>query len=338
MVAVAVVAMMPTAAVGHALARSAGAGPTAATIAADATPTTDAAPVLLWDISSFDIAARGSDANVWTSTAERPSTCCRSGWDVRDWQALPPINTPTRPALVWRQNSDVPIFAIDGSGAVWWRNLFYGADPCLSPSCTDSSKWTPVPATFRSAPTALSMESIRTRNEGGQDPGTLDLFGVGADQTLQHLHYDGQHWGASEILGGILTSAPTAVTWGPQRIDIVARGADGAVWSRYFSNGIWYPWYSLGGQIIGSPTVTAGAVGRLDVYATGLDHALWSRYFTDAGFGDWYSLGGVLISDPGAAAVNPDNQLIAAVGTDGYLWSLEYYRAFQGWQQHRPMP
>ena len=41
-------------------------------------------------------------------------------------------------------------------------------------------------------------------------------------------------WSGYESLGGIITSNPTAVSWGANRIDVFARGTDSAMWHRWW--------------------------------------------------------------------------------------------------------
>jgi hypothetical protein len=94
-----------------------------------------------------------------------------------------------------------------------------------------------------------------------------------------------QSWSAWESLGGLLTSAPAAVSWGAGRIDVFARGEDDGLYCRSF-DGSWTEWEGLGGEgLDGSlkselaPAVSSWAPGRLDLFAIGEDDALWHRWF-----------------------------------------------------------
>jgi hypothetical protein len=60
------------------------------------------------------------------------------------------------------------------------------------------------------------------------------LFVAGTDSALWHQWYDGG-WGSWESLGGVLTSRPGAVSWGPDRIDVVVAGTDSACWHRWWA-------------------------------------------------------------------------------------------------------
>lgn len=41
-------------------------------------------------------------------------------------------------------------------------------------------------------------------------------------------------WSGWESLGGTLTSAPAAVSWGPNRIDVFVKGTDNALWHKWW--------------------------------------------------------------------------------------------------------
>ena len=49
----------------------------------------------------------------------------------------------------------------------------------------------------------------------------------------------GRGW---ESLGGVLTSAPRAVSWGPNRLDTFVRGTDGAMWHQSWNGNSWGGW------------------------------------------------------------------------------------------------
>ena len=92
---------------------------------------------------------------------------------------------------------------------------------------------------------------------------------------------------AWESLGGTTTSAPAAVSWGPNRIDVFARGTDSALWHKWFA-GSWSDWESLGGILTSGPAVCSWASARLDVFVRGTDSALWHKWW-DGSWSDWES-------------------------------------------------
>ncbi len=161
--------------------------------------------------------------------------------------------------------------------------------------------------------------------------GTLEVFGVGTDRTLQHIRQDSSAlngWGSWASLSGTLTSAVTGAVNQDGRLEVFARGPDGALWhaSQGTPGSGWSAWYSLGGFLTGDPTVAPNQDGRLEVFARGQDGSLVhnSQTTTTPGgsWSGWASLGGVLTSAP-AVARNADGRLEAIVQkTDGSAYHI----------------
>ncbi|WP_394823871.1 C1 family peptidase [Pendulispora albinea] len=142
----------------------------------------------------------------------------------------------------------------------------------------------------------------------------------------------GRGWQGWENLGGQITSKPSAVSWGPNRIDVVARGLDSAVWHRWWDGSAWRGWESLGGQIQGAPAICAWASGRLDIFAVGLDHRLYHKWY-QGGWSGWESLGGTLSSDPAAVSWGPNRIDVFAKGMDQAMWHLWWDgTGWHGWE------
>lgn len=137
-------------------------------------------------------------------------------------------------------------------------------------------------------------------------------------------------WHGYENLGGLLSSRPSAVSWGANRIDVVARGMDSAVYHKWW-NGSWNGWESLGGQIQGGPAICSWASGRLDIFAVGLNHHLWHKWF-QGGWSGWEDLGGVLSSDPACVSWGPNRIDIFARGLNSAMWHLWWDGIWHGWE------
>ncbi len=133
-------------------------------------------------------------------------------------------------------------------------------------------------------------------------------------------------WGGWESLGGIVTSPPSAVSWGPNRLDIFAVGTDSAMYHRWWDGSSWGGWESLGGTLMSPPQAVAWGPNRLDIFALGIDHAMWHRWWDGSSWGGWESLGGILESPPNAVSWGPNRLDIFAVGTD----SAMYHRWWDG--------
>jgi hypothetical protein len=163
----------------------------------------------------------------------------------------------------------------------------------------------------------------------------VDLFARGSDNTLHHTFHTNVDptWAPWEGLGGVLTSSPSAVSWGNQnRIDVVAKGSDNALWHTWFNGSSWGGWESLGGTLSSDPVVTSWGTGILDVFARGTDGQLWHRHYSGSWTG-WEPLGGSLSGPPGGVSWGPDRIDVFAQGTDNAVWHRWWNGAdWGGWE------
>jgi hypothetical protein len=58
----------------------------------------------------------------------------------------------------------------------------------------------------------------------------VDVFGVGTDQAVWHVFYDGG-WFGPQSLHGVAIYAPSAVSWGGHRLDLIVTGTDGGLYT-----------------------------------------------------------------------------------------------------------
>jgi hypothetical protein len=138
-------------------------------------------------------------------------------------------------------------------------------------------------------------------------------------------------WKGFESLGGLISSTPRAVSWGPNRIDVVARGMDSAVWHRWWDGSNWLGWESLGGVIQGGPAICSWANGRLDIFAVGLNHHLYHKWY-DGSWHGYEDLGGFLTSDPACVSWGNGRIDVFARGGDSSLQHLWYDGGWHGWE------
>jgi len=128
-----------------------------------------------------------------------------------------------------------------------------------------------------------------------------------------------------EPLGGIFTSPPAAVSWGPGRLDVFGLGTDNQIYTNYFNDiykdrlgGGWgSDWERLvGGVFDSAPAVVAYNevsiedsgevfVGRVDVFGRGLDKQVYFKLSYGGSWGypeerDWEPLGSVSTFPTGA--------------------------------------
>jgi hypothetical protein len=167
----------------------------------------------------------------------------------------------------------------------------------------------------------------------------LDVFGRGTDNALYHdfqVDSNGTWGGTWENLGGVLRSAPAAVSWGPGRLDVFVRGSDNGLWHRWFSNGAWSGWESLGGILNSGPAVASWGEGRLDVFLRGSDNGLWHKWWDGAGWSGYESLGGIFVSDPGVFGINGKLVDVFVHGTDNGLWHKWWDAGWHGYEYLGP--
>ena len=126
-----------------------------------------------------------------------------------------------------------------------------------------------------------------------RDAGTIDLFGsgvlTGASYSAPSFHtsWTGTAgWSGSwELLGGLTTSAVTAVTRAPGTLDVFVRGTGGTVYSKAWNGTTWLPvlpsqWLALAGDMAEAPTAVSCLPGQMDLIARGADGSLWQRWFS----------------------------------------------------------
>ena len=139
--------------------------------------------------------------------------------------------------------------------------------------------------------------------------------------------------GGWESLGGVIVSAPQAVSWGANRLDIFALGTDQAVWHRWWDGANWGCWESLGGVLTSPPSVVSWGANRLDIFALGEDHAMWHKWWNGNSWGGWESLGGVLSSPVNAVSWAANRLDIFSIGTDNAVWHKWWDGAnWGGWE------
>jgi hypothetical protein len=176
------------------------------------------------------------------------------------------------------------------------------------------------------APTAhgLLPYCSATPNKTPQLNRRIDVFVRGTSNTLYHRWWAYGAWSGWENLGGVLSSGPGTVSWGPGRIDVFARGGNLHLLHRSWTNGTWSGWEDLGGVLSSAPDVASWSSGRLDVFARGGNNALYHRWYTNGRWSGWENLGGVLSSAPGAVSWGPGRLDVFARGGNNAL----YHRSF----------
>ena len=157
-------------------------------------------------------------------------------------------------------------------------------------------------------------------------------------------------------IGGLFTSPPEIVSWGPSEINLFAFavGTDQALWYAQLDgftvagNNAWSGWQSLGGVVMSRPRAVRSGELSVDVFAVGAHSELLHLQFRNGAWTswpivgtvggavtmasrvvpptlhrNWESLGGILISPPHAVMFGElnDTILVFALGTDHALWT-----------------
>lgn len=148
----------------------------------------------------------------------------------------------------------------------------------------------------------------------------LDVFAKDDDGAVLWKVWTGSTWLDWIDLGGDILWAPTAVTWGSDRIDVLGIGNDQRLWQRTWTPATdWQPWRSTGGtQVQWTPTAITRGPGQFDVFAVDTAEQVVQRHFdATTGWGDWVRLGATATAGPGAIALGPDRINVVIRDTDG---------------------
>jgi hypothetical protein len=127
-------------------------------------------------------------------------------------------------------------------------------------------------------------------------------------------------WSDWENLGGVLTSGPTAASWGANRLDVFVRGLDGAMWHKWWNGSSWSDWENLGGALTTDPDCVSWSLNRIDCFVRGVDNALWHKWWDGSSWSGWENLGGVLTSGPTAASWGANRLDVFVRGLDNAMW------------------
>ena len=193
-------------------------------------------------------------------------------------------------------------------------------------NCTRELYWDDVTSL------APKYDLVNDNNLRGAGFWTLN-YGGGAPELWQLIANKFGTTTSWNRLGGALTSAPDASSWGTARTDVFARGTDGALWQDTWNGSAWSSWASLGGFITADPSAVSMGPNRIDVFARGTDKGLWHRWWDGVRWSGWQSLGGGLTSGPDAASMSSNRLDVFARGNDNGLWHAWWDGIrWNGWQ------
>jgi hypothetical protein len=227
------------------------------------------------------------------------------------------------PVVLSRDSNRLDVFARSGTDSA----LF------LERTGSTWQGWEPLGGILASGMAAAAWASNR-----------LDIFVRGVDGALYQRWRDGATGGTWQpgsalwkSLGGVLTSPPSAVSLGVNRLDVFVRGADSALWHRWWNGTTWSGWQWFGGRLTSRPVAVAWGPNRLDVFARGPDNALWHRCWDGSSLSAWQSLGGQISPDFCVAARAANRLDVFARALDGTLQTIGWNGSlWSAWQTLAP--
>src|SRR3990172_5505211 len=200
-----------------------------------------------WVPVQLHVFARGADNALWQKWYA-------GGWS--NWQRLG--GALTSAPSVAAESGRLNVFARGLDNALWHTWYDSGRNKW--------SNWESLGGVLTSAPSAVWGRYPTSDPSGVGTTGRLDVFGRGADNALWHKWYeDRSGWSTWGSLGGVLTSAPSAVNWryAPTAVQlhVFARGADNALWHKWYAGG-WSDWESRDGVLTSGPSAVSFYTGR----------------------------------------------------------------------------
>jgi hypothetical protein len=159
--------------------------------------------------------------------------------------------------------------------------------------------------------------------------GLLDLYVRGGDDAIwMNSRNSSGIWTGWQVVGGVATSEPAAVSWDSNRIDVFMRGSDNYIYQKTWTPGAWTNWTNVSGTAasLSAPAVASWGPGRLDLFMRGIDNMIYWKAYTGGSWGGWASLGGPSNSAPAAISRGTNAVDLYMRGTDNQI----YYKFYNG--------
>jgi len=216
------------------------------------------------------------------------------------------------PAAASRANGQMDAFGV-GLDNQLYHTLWNGSS---------WSSWQQVEGSgiFPVIPASLPLQDVLPPAVAARSASQLDVFRIAPDHTLYWISSadGGTSWGTWESLGGMLASAPAAVSLESNRMLSAVLGMDGALWYRLYNGSSWESWGRLevpaGVTSSTQPALASVNPGQVAVFLPGADNTIWSSTFDGSTWGAWSDLPQI-----------PDGALIAGIGAGGGGGTLSVY-------------
>lgn len=175
--------------------------------------------------------------------------------------------------------------------------------------------------------------------------GAIHVFAQGDDRKIWHSFWNGKvwsGWGDSDLAGGTLTSAPTAVVTLDGVIHVFARADDRNIWHNFGNEKTWDGWkgdeLGHGALLMSAPTAVVTKDGTIHVFALGEDRTVWHSFGKDKVWNSWKGgeLGTATLTSGPTAVVTTDKFIhILGRGDDRNIWHNFWNgNTWIGWKPH----
>jgi hypothetical protein len=256
-------------------------------------------------LGELNLLVRGYDQALWQCIYDLDTNRCMS-WNNSAGGVL-----LSAPAVVSLGDGQFDVFAVFSDNQIWRRHWQGGWDAGWTPVAHDAKR-AQVPFWVGPTPELPGLAAVARGTE-------INLFRLGQDNTL-YWHQGLDNATAWQSLGGMLASAPGAVSSSPTQMQVFARGLDDKLWTITYNNG-WGAWQELSQDgmdddpenviaVASAPAVVSPASSPMTVFVRGSDDQTWRRQF-NGGWGAWEPAGGTLASGPAAVVTATSTSLFA---------------------------
>jgi hypothetical protein len=185
-----------------------------------------------------------------------------------------------------------------------------------------------------SAPAAAPADAETASLMGLIEPRAADAAPAGAP--LGAVNQQALGWTAWQDLGGAITSAPAAVSWGSGRIDVFARGANGEVVQNYRDGaGGWAGWSTPGelrGMVLRSaPSCTSLEQNTINCVALREGYGGVTQFWWNGQRWDRNDLGGDATSAPAIVAWGRGRLSLLVRNSNGTIIHKYWQPGFADW-------
>jgi hypothetical protein len=227
---------------------------------------------------------------------------------------LPVTTQPPAPPAPFR----VVVFALDQDHAMRVLTMPNGVAALQTlPGGQTEAEFASLGGNFISSPAVLANDEV------------IEIFGIQADRAMYsctaHRTPLGDVYGGWTSLGGIFTSAPTAVAGGLGQVDVFARDANFQLAHLSWNGTTWSDWENLGGTLASAPVAVSWGPNRIDVFALQTDGSVGHIWWDGQIWNQWQPLvppgpSVSLVGTPAAITWGPERLDVFVSGNDANLY------------------